>query len=86
MMRPSGLNAGLSCESASSVVPGRMPWSVAISVPLVLTGTISRANQPSSVARAARRCDSTASSSSSERGISYSSAISSAPMPCPRTS
>ena len=25
---PSGLNAGLSCESFSSVVSGRMPWSV----------------------------------------------------------
>ena len=27
VIRPSGLNAGLSCESASRVVSGRMPWS-----------------------------------------------------------
>ena len=62
-----------------------MPWSVDDRVPLISTGTISRSNQPSSVARggAAVRLR-RASSSSSERGISYSSAISSAPMPWPR--
>ncbi len=81
VMRPSGLKAGLSCESFSSDVSGRMPWSAV--KPLI--GAISRANQPLSVAWAALRWESTASWSSSERGISHCSAISSAPIPWPRT-
>ena len=47
---PSGLNAGLSCESFSRLVSGRMPWSVTYVSPLTWNGTISRSKRPSSVA------------------------------------
>ena len=80
---PSGLNAGLRPASVSSVVSGRMPWSLTYVSPLTGTGTISRSNFPSSVARWASWCDRTASSSSSAREISQRSAIISAPSPCP---
>ena len=80
---PSGLNAGFSCESASRFVSGRMPWSVTYVSPSTVIGTISRSKRPSSVAWWASRCERTASSSSSERGISHWSAIISAPRPWP---
>ena len=76
--RPSGLNAGLSPASASSVVSGRMPWSATYVSPLTENGTISRSKRPSSVARAASWCERSASSSSSCRGSSHLSAIISA--------
>jgi hypothetical protein len=82
VIRPSALNTGSSRASASSVVSGRMPWSRSIRVPPFSIGTISRSNRLSSVARCARRCDSSASWSSSDRGISQRSAISSADKPC----
>ena len=78
---PSGLNAGCKPASVSRLVSGRMPWSVTTLEPLTCTGTISRAKAPDRVASWASRCDRTASSSSSDRAISYSSAISSAPSP-----
>ena len=65
------------------LVSGRMPWSVTYVSPFTFIGMISRSKRPSSVAWWASRCERTASSSSSERGISYSSAIISAPMPWP---
>ena len=83
---PSSLNAGLSSESVSRLVSGRMPWSVTTvsSVPFILTfiGIVSRSKRPSSVAWCASWCERSPSSSSSERGISHLSAIISAEMPC----
>ena len=59
-----------------------MPWSVTYVSPFTWIGTISRSKRPSSVACAASRCERTASSSSSDRGISHLSAIISADRPC----
>ncbi len=80
---PSGLKAGLSWLRPSSDVPGRMPWSVISVSPSIVICAISRSNRPSSVAFCASAWERTASSSSSERGISHWSAIISAPRPCP---
>ncbi len=86
VMTPSALNAGLSLPRVSSEESGRMPSSrVIVSVPSSVstrTGTISRAKRPSSVARAALRCDSTEKASFSSRGMLHFSATSSAEMPC----
>ena len=55
---PSGLNAGLSWASFSSVEPRRTPSSVSITVPSSsLTGVICPANLPSSMAAAAFSCE-----------------------------
>ena len=82
----SGLNAGFSLASFSTDESGRMPSSrVIVSVPssvMIGTGTISRSKRPSSVARAARRCDSTENASFSSRLMFHFSAMSSAEMPC----
>jgi hypothetical protein len=53
--------------------------------PLTAKGSISRSKRPSSVAFAASWWERSASSSSSERGISHWSAIISAPRPWPTT-
>ena len=86
VITPSGLNAGLSCASFSSDVSGRMPSSrLTISVPDsvgTVIGSISRSNRPSSVARAARRCDSTENASFCSREMPHFSEIISAEMPC----
>ncbi len=85
VMTPSGLNAGLSVASFSTVLSGRIPSSAltscAPSGPVTVTGTISRSKRPSSRARAARRCDSTAKRSFSSREIPHFSEIISAEMP-----
>ena len=82
MILPSSLKAGLSWESPSMVVSGRMPWSAECVSPLTAIGTISRSKRPSSAALAASWCERTPISSSSERGISHLSAIISAEIPC----
>ena len=81
MIRPSGLKAGLSAASASSVVSGRMPSSRTYVSPLTANGTISGSNLPSSVARWASCCERRPKASSSAREISHRSAIISAERP-----
>ena len=83
VIRPSSLKTGFNAARASSDVSGRMPWSATWVEPLTLKGTVSRSKRPSSVALAASWCERSASSSSSERGISHWSAIISAPRPWP---
>ncbi len=84
---PSGLNAGFSPASTSGVVVGRMPSSRRMistepSSFLTSIGMISFSKRPSSVARAARACESAAYWSISSRVMSHFSAIISAEMPC----
>ena len=68
VITPSSLKAGLSSARPSTVVPGRMPWSVLTKPPFTATGTISRSNRPSAAARSARCCERAPISSSSSRG------------------
>ena len=78
---PPSLKAGFSAASASRLVSRRMPWSAAIVCPSTRIGMISRSKRPSSVARAASRCERKPSSSCSARVTSQRSAISSAERP-----
>ena len=65
---PSGSNAGLSCASTSTVVPGRGPSSLVTWVPSAsVTGTISGSKWPLSTAATARCCDVAAHSSCASR-------------------
>ena len=83
---PSGLKAGFRLASFSSDESGLMPSSrekrAAPSSPVTGTGMISCSTRPSSVARAARRCDSREKRSLSSREMSHFSAISSAARNC----
>src|SRR5262245_38048481 len=82
---PSGLNAGLSPASRSSVVSRRTPSSTTSRSPpssVAEMPTISRSNRPSSMARAARSCERRANASSSSRDRPHCSAIISADSPC----
>ncbi len=68
VMRPSGRNTGLRPDIPSTVVPLRGPSSVLTTVPSgVVTGVISRAKKPSSMAFSARFCERAANSSISCR-------------------
>ena len=75
--RPSGRSSG-SPAIFSRLVSRRGPSSVVTPA----TGTISRSNRPSSIARTARRCDSSANRSMSSREIPHLAAIMSAERNC----
>ena len=88
ILPPSGLKAGLSLASVSTVLSGRIPSSAvscsSVSCPSssrMATGMISFSNRPSAVARAARWWLCTEKASSSSREMPHWSAIISAPMP-----
>ena len=79
---PSGLNAGLSSASFSSVVPARGPSSLETTVPSVFVyGEISLSKKPRSWAATARSCDRLANLSISSRDTLKRSATFSAVMP-----
>ena len=78
---PSGLNAGLSSASFSTVVPGRGPSSLVTSPSGVCTATISRSKWPESRAATARCCEIAAHSSWDSRETLQRSATFSAVMP-----
>ena len=82
---PSFLNAGCISASFSTVVPGLTCSSVStVTSPLrvfLTIGTICSLKRPSSIAAAARRCDSAASSSCSSRVMFHFSARFSAVTP-----
>ena len=79
---PSGRNTGLSCDTASMVVPARGPSSIDTSVPSgVVTGTISRSKNPFAMAFSARFWERTPNSSCSSRVIPLSCATFSAVWP-----
>jgi hypothetical protein len=83
---PSGRNAGRTLATLSRVPPRRGPSSVLNSrvVPssaVTSMGEICAVNRPSSIAAAARRCDSSPMSSARPRSIPHLSAICSAPRP-----
>ena len=78
----SGSNTGFNDASASTVVPGRMqPSSAITSPPAVAIGTISSFSKPLARAAAAFWCDWKASSSWSARDTSYLRAMFSAVSP-----
>ena len=80
--RPSGRNTGLSREMPSMVVPARGPSSLLTTVPSgVVTGVISRSQNPLSMASSARFWLRTANSSISWRETSLSRARFSAVCP-----
>ena len=80
--RPSGRKTGLSCDSASTVVPARGPSSLLTTVPSgAVTGVISRAQKPLLIASSARFWLRAANSSISCRETSLSSARFSAVWP-----